>query len=338
MTIDTDTRLEQLKQWIDTDLNWQPITITVASADASFRRYFRIHYQDKTYIAMDAPPEKEDILPFIDITQRLRQTGVHAPQIIAQSTPLGFLILEDLGSIPYQDKLINIEAANTLYSDALTALLKIQKADTSGLPHYDQKRLQEEMQLMPEWFLKTHLNIHLSEQQQQTIQTCFDSLCKEILQQPNGFVHRDYHCRNLMVIESNNPAIIDYQDAVYGPLTYDVVSLLRDCYIAWSNQQVETWALNYRDQAVTAGLLQPVNDTTFIRWFDFMGLQRHIKVLGIFCRLWHRDGKQHYLDDLPLTLAYSINIAKKYPETQALAELLQMYDIPNQIGKVDISV
>jgi aminoglycoside/choline kinase family phosphotransferase len=336
MTI--DTRLEQLKQWIDTNLNWQPVTITVASADASFRRYFRIHYQDKSYIAMDAPPEKEDILPFIDITQRLLKTGVHAPQIIAKSITLGFLMLEDLGSIPYQDKLISIEIANTLYSDALAALLKIQKADTSDLPHYDHSRLQEEMQLMPEWFLKTHLDIQLSEQQQQIIQTCFDFLCQEILLQPNGFVHRDYHCRNLMIIESNNPAVIDYQDAVYGPLTYDVVSLLRDCYIAWPNQQVEKWALNYRDQAVISGLLQPVDDATFIRWFDFMGLQRHIKVLGIFCRLWHRDEKRHYLDDLPLTLAYSINIAKKYPKTRPLAELLQTHNISTRIDKVDIPV
>jgi aminoglycoside/choline kinase family phosphotransferase len=336
MTI--DTRLEQLKQWLETELHWCNFTINIASADASFRRYFRIHHKNNSYIAMDAPPDKEDILPFVDITQRLLKTGVHAPKIMAQSVQLGFLILEDLGSTPYQDRLVNIEAANTLYQDALSALIAMQTADIQDLPHYNQVRLEEEMQLMPEWFLNKHLGIQLSKQQKQSMQSCFNSLYTEILQQPKGFVHRDYHCRNLMVIEHNNPAIIDYQDAVYGALTYDVVSLLRDCYIVWPNQQVETWALSYRDQAVQAGLLAPVDDATFIRWFDFMGLQRHIKVLGIFCRLWHRDGKQHYLNDLPLTLSYTITVAKKYPETLALAKLLQTADIPTRIGTVDIPV
>lgn len=329
-----DIRLKQLKQWIDTELHWHNTRIEIASADASFRRYFRLFYQDKSYIAMDAPPEKEDILPFIDITQRLRQTGVHAPQIIAQSLPLGFLILEDLGSTPYQDQLK--QSAQPLYEDALSALIQIQNADVTGLAHYDKKLLNDEMQLMPEWFLNTHLNIDLNPQQQHIIQTCFESLLTEIIQQPQGFVHRDYHCRNLMVSADNNPAIIDYQDAVYGALTYDVVSLLRDCYIHWPNHQVEAWALSYRDKAVTAGLMTEVDDQTFIRWFDLMGLQRHIKVLGIFCRLWHRDGKKHYLDDLPLTLSYVISVAKKHPESQALGELLQTLDIPTRIGTIEI--
>jgi len=329
-----DTRLEQLKQWITTDLHWHNTHIEVASADASFRRYFRLFYQDKSYIAMDAPPEKEDILPFIDITQRLRKTGVHAPQIIAQSLSLGFLILEDLGSTPYQDQLQ--QSAQRLYEDALAALIQMQNADVIGLPHYDKKLLNNEMQLMPEWFLNTHLNIELNSQQKDIIQECFTNLLPEIIKQPQGFVHRDYHCRNLMISTDNNPAIIDYQDAIYGALTYDVVSLLRDCYIHWPNHQVEAWALSYRDKAVAAGLMATVDDTTFIRWFDLMGLQRHIKVLGIFCRLWHRDGKKHYLEDLPLTLSYVMSIAKKHPESRALGELLQTLDIPTRIGTIEI--
>ena len=336
MTLDTqiDTRLEQLKQWIETELHWHDIRIEVASADASFRRYFRLFYQNDRYIVMDAPPEKEDILPFIDITHRLRKTGVHAPRIFAQSQPLGFLILEDLGSTPYQDRLL--ESAETLYDDALNALIQMQTAEIAGLPHYDKKRLKDELQLMPEWFLSTHLNIALTPLQNQRIQACFDFLLTDILQQPKGFVHRDYHCRNLMISPTHNPAIIDYQDAVYGALTYDVVSLLRDCYIHWPNHQVETWALSYRDKAVAAGLFSEVDDQTFIRWFDLMGLQRHIKVLGIFCRLWHRDGKQHYLEDLPLTLSYVMQIADKYPETQALAELFETLNIPTQIGTITL--
>lgn len=329
-----DIRLAQLKQWIDTELHWHNTKIEIASADASFRRYFRLFYQGESYIAMDAPPEKEDILPFIDITQRLRKTGVHAPEIFAQSLSLGFLILEDLGSIPYQDQLQ--QSAESLYADALTALIQMQNAAVTDLPHYDKQRLNDEMQLMPEWFLSTHLNIKLTTAQQQIIQACFKQLIPEILQQPQGFVHRDYHCRNLMISTTNNPAIIDYQDAVYGAVTYDVVSLLRDCYIHWPNHQVEAWALAYRDKAVAAGVMPATDDQTFIRWFDLMGLQRHIKVLGIFCRLWHRDGKKHYLDDLPLTLSYVIYVAKKHPESRALGQLLQTLDIPARIGTLEI--
>ncbi len=329
-----DSRLEQLQHWISDTLNWQNYHIEVASADASFRRYFRVYYQDKSYIAMDAPPDKEDILPFIDITQRLLATGVHAPKIFAQSIQQGFLLLEDLGSTPYQDQLA--DNADALYHDAMQALVKIQKADTSGLEYYGEQLLDEEMQLMPEWFLNKHLNIQLNPKQQQIIQDCFQALIKHILTQNNGFVHRDYHSRNLMIIADNNPAIIDYQDAVYGAITYDLVSLLRDCYVYWSNSQVEAWALQYRDMAVAADLLEPIDDAEFIRQFDLMGLQRHIKVLGIFCRLWHRDGKKHYLNDLPLTLSYVLTIGKKHPETQALVELFHTLDIPKRIGTIEI--
>ena len=329
-----DLRLDELTQWVEE--TWSGAEITVASADASFRRYFRIHHQGKTMIAMDAPPEKEDIAPFLDVTNRLLTAGVHAPEILKQSLEKGFLILSDLGSTPYLDQL-NTDSADALYSDAFQALLKIQTADTSALPRYNQELLQQEMQLMPEWFLSKHLGLSLTLEQQQLIQNSFDKLCDAILQQPQVFVHRDYHSRNLMITEQDNPGVIDYQDAVEGPITYDLASILRDCYIAWPNQQVEAWALLYRAQAVETGLMPSCDDQTFIRWFDLMGLQRHIKVLGIFARLYHRDGKENYLNDLPLTLSYVLEVGKKHSETKELVRLFEQFDIPAKIGTLEIS-
>jgi aminoglycoside/choline kinase family phosphotransferase len=330
----TDSRLEQLQAWITATQGWTQFTIKTASADASFRRYFRVTHQEQNYIAMDAPPEKEDIVPFLDVTQRLSATGVHVPAIYAKSTEHGFILLEDLGSTPYQAKLE--QHADSLYQDAMRAMVQMQRADTEKLPPYNASRLLEEMQLMPEWFLKTHLQINLNDEQQSIIDDTFNALLIDIIQQPQGFVHRDYHSRNLMVTSTNNPGVIDYQDAVYGPFTYDLVSLLRDCYVCWSNQQVEGWALQYRDMAVNAELIQEVNDETFLRWFDLIGLQRHIKVLGIFARLNHRDGKSHYLCDLPLTLSYVMEVGKRHPETQALVQLFNELGIPETIGTVDI--
>ncbi len=334
-----DSRFLLLQDWIENTLNWNNAVIEVASADASFRRYFRIHYnrkgQNKTFIAMDAPPDKEDTRPFIDITNRLLKTGVHAPEIIAEQTDLGFLMLEDLGSIPYQDELTN-EAADELYQEALEALVTLQKTDTTGLPQYDTTLLHEEMALMPEWFLKVHLGIELSASQTKVIEQSFADLIKAIKTQATGFVHRDYHSRNLMKVAENNPGIIDYQDAVKGPLSYDVVSLLRDCYIVWPQSKVNEWALGYKSIATEAGLLPTTTDTEFLKQFDLMGLQRHIKVLGIFARLNHRDGKAHYLEDLPLTLSYVLKIGKHHPETAPLVELFKALGIAQQIGTVEI--
>ena len=328
-----DLRLIALSQWIND--TWPNARISVASADASFRRYFRIHYQGNTLIAMDAPPEKEDSTAFIEVTQRLLAAGVQAPKILKQSLEQGFLVLADLGSTPYLDQLNNT-TADALYGDALTALIKIQQADTTDLPVYDTGLLQLEMRLMPEWFLKTYLGIDLNEAQQQLIQQCFDQIIAFIVEQPKVFVHRDYHSRNLMVTSTDNPGVIDYQDAVLGAITYDAVSLLRDCYIRWSPYKVEQWALSYRDQAVQAGLMTRVNNETFMRWFDLMGLQRHIKVLGIFARLYHRDGKKNYLNDLPLTLRYVMEIGKKHPETKALVALFEALGIPEKITKGEL--
>jgi len=331
-----DSRLLQLKAWLRQSQSWTDFRIEPASADASFRRYFRIYQQDQRYIAMDAPPDKENSQPFLAMSERLAKTGVHVPHIYASSLTQGFILLEDLGTIPYQTALQSVDQANQLYADAMQALIQMQQADQQGLEPYNHERLQTEMQLMPDWFLNVHLGLQLSTQQSALISETFAELLRVIAEQPQGFVHRDYHSRNLMQVSQNNPGIIDYQDAVHGALTYDLVSLLRDCYLCWSQTQVERWALDYRDQAVAAEIMPMVDDATFLRWFDWMGLQRHIKVLGIFARLWHRDGKAHYLNDLPLTLSYVLSVAQKYEEMQPLAQLFHELNIPETIGTVEI--
>lgn len=324
-----DIRLEQLTHWIQQEI--PHATIEVASADASFRRYFRIHDEEKTYIAMDAPPEQEDCSQFINITQRLRNAKVHAPELIKQNLALGFLLLEDFGDIPYLDQLNDLSADN-LYSEALEALIKIQKADIDGLAEYDEELLLLEMGFMPEWFLATHLGITPNEKQQKIIDRIFNVISATVSQQPQVFVHRDFHSRNLMVTPNNNPGVIDYQDAVLGPITYDLVSLFRDCYIQWPNERIAKWAFQYKRLAEKEGLIENVSNDQFIQWFDYMGLQRHIKVLGIFARLNHRDGKSNYLNDLPLTLHYVMEVANKYPLTRPLVDLFNEWKIPEKIG------
>lgn len=327
-----DLRFKQLSTWIHQE--WPEATIEVASADASFRRYFRIFNNGETTIAMDAPPEKEDCAPFLDITQRLLDADVHAPKIIRQDLEQGFLLLEDLGSKPYLDDL-DTELADKLYGDAMQALLKIQKANTQKLPEYDADFLMMEMQFMPEWFLQTHLQISPNQEQQNIINDCLNSIVKKLTVQPQVFVHRDYHSRNLMILEKDNPGVIDYQDAMLGPITYDLVSLLRDCYIQWPNDQVEAWVLSFKKMLENEGSLSNISDESFIEWFDYMGLQRHIKVLGIFARLNHRDGKSNYLNDLPLTLEYTMQIAQKYEDTKPLFDLFNQWQIPQTINSAN---
>jgi aminoglycoside/choline kinase family phosphotransferase len=264
------------------------------------------------------------------VTQRLLKADVHAPEILKHSLEQGFIVLSDLGSTPYLDRL-NKETADDLYADAITELIKIQQAESQGLPLYTKDLLQQEMQLMPDWFLRTHLQLDLDKSQQKIISDTFTSLTHAILAQPQVFVHRDYHSRNLMLMKNNNPAVIDYQDAVLGAITYDLVSLLRDCYIAWPDDKVEQWTLAYRDQAVVAGVIERVDDQTFMRWFNLMGVQRHIKVLGIFARLYHRDGKENYLNDLPQTFDYVMQVGKRHPETQALIQLFKELEISKKI-------
>jgi hypothetical protein len=308
----------------------------VASADASFRRYFRARSTEgETAICMDAPPDKEDIHPFIEVTHLLANTGVHAPQLLAQNLLDGFLLLEDLGNTSYLSQLTPATAKD-LYADALQALLNLQQADCDNLPAYSEQVLRREMALMPEWFLKTHLGFSDADIPHELIAQTFEDLIESAIGQPVAFVHRDFHSRNLMVTPENNPGIIDYQDAVLGPATYDLVSLLRDCYIVWPQSQVEWWVDSYRKEAITLGILPPVDQQTYQQWFDLMGLQRHLKVLGIFARLNHRDGKSSYLNDLPLVLSYVLEIGSRYPETSELIEWMRRAGIPERIGTVHI--
>lgn len=334
--LNMDQRLAELTQWVREDLQWKDAQLAVASADASFRRYFRITHDGQTFIAMDAPPEKEAIQPFIDITNLLLKTDAHVPDLVAQNTKQGFLILEDLGNTPYLDKL-DTHSAEALYHDAFDALIQMQTTDISTLPAYDEQRLHDEMQLMPVWFLNTHLGIELSDNEQSIIASSFTFILEAIGQQDSEhFVHRDYHSRNLMITSYRNPGVIDYQDAVSGPIAYDLVSLLRDCYIHWPHSQVDTWALQFRDKALAAKAIPIIDDKTFLKNMDIMGLQRHLKVLGIFCRLAHRDGKTGYLNDLPLTLSYVLDVARRYPEMQSLIQLFETHRIPSRIGTIEI--
>ena len=331
-----DTRLEQLTQWVNSLPDWKYATLEPASADASFRRYFRArNTEGGTAICMDAPPDKEDIHPFVEVTHLLATTKVHAPQLLAQNLLDGFLLLEDLGNTSYLSQLTPATAKD-LYADALQALLHLQQADCDNLPAYNERVLRREMELMPEWFLKTHLGFSDADIPHDLIAQTFEDLIESAIGQPVAFVHRDYHSRNLMVTPDNNPGIIDYQDAVLGPATYDLVSLLRDCYIVWPQSQVEWWVDSYRKEAITLGILPPVDQQTYQQWFDLMGLQRHLKVLGIFARLNHRDGKASYLNDLPLVLSYVLEIGSRYPETSELIEWMRRAGIPERIGTVHI--
>ncbi len=311
-------RLTLLQQWLNSLATSNFSTPEPASSDASFRRYFRVFDKiaGESRIVMDAPPDKEDCSSFIHVTELLRNAGVNAPAILAQDLSLGFLLLDDLGSQPYLD-LLNETTADTLYSDAIKTIIKMQRI-SNDLPSYDQQRLQTEMDLFETWYLNRHLDISLDAAQLDTLTTTFKRLIDTALEQPQVFVHRDYHSRNLMKTAINNPGVIDYQDAVIGPITYDLVSLFKDCYIEWPRQRVESWLKEYFDQTSL-----DISFETLLRWFDLMGVQRHLKVLGIFSRLNYRDGKSQYLQDLPLTLKYVTDTCQRYQELESLYELLQ---------------
>ncbi|MFZ1389170.1 MAG: phosphotransferase [Thiolinea sp.] len=330
-----DVRLEQLTEWVNTLPDWQGASLAPASADASFRRYFRVTKDNNTAIAMDAPPEKENCAPFVDITSRLQEAEVAAPAIYAQNLLDGFLLLEDFGNLPLLNLLDPLNA-DPLYESAMDALLHIQQADIEGLPEYSTEFLRREVDLMPEWFLKKHLGFAEEDIPYKLIDTTFNNLIEAVLEQPVSFVHRDYHSRNLMLTKEDKLGVIDYQDAVWGPITYDLVSLLRDCYVVWPQQRVKRWALAFHKEAINAGVLPPIDEISFLRWFDLMGLQRHLKVLGIFARLNHRDGKSSYLKDLPLTLSYVLTVGAQHPETCRLVEWMRQARIPERIGTVDI--
>jgi aminoglycoside/choline kinase family phosphotransferase len=321
----SDSRLAQLTRWVFDDLGFEGGRLAPASADASFRRYFRVTRGDDTYIVMDAPPDKEDLGPFSSVARLLLRIGVNVPVILAADSKRGFLLLSDLGVRQYLDEL-EVETADRLYADALGALGTMQTADGAiarDLPRYSHALLMREMDLMPEWFLGSHLRLQVSAAERGMLAGQFEILAQSALAQPAAFVHRDYHSRNLLVTETDNPGILDFQDAVWGPVTYDLASLLKDCYIAWPAPRVRDWALQYRERLLTRGFpFLGATESEFIRWFDLVGLQRHIKVLGIFARLFYRDGKQQYLKDLPRVLRYTREAAGAYAETSQLADFI----------------
>lgn len=323
-------RLELLTRWLNETLDSGQVQVTPASEDASFRRYFRVtteSHPDQTLIAMDAPPDKEDTEPFITISRMLVEAGIHAPEVLKINKDKGFLLLTDLGSEPYLDAL-NDGSVDSLYGDALDTLLRMQRDVphvVNTLPPYDQKLLLQEMELFREWYLRRYRNLALTAQQQEMLDSVYQLLAESALKQPKVFVHRDYHSRNLMVTAENNPGVLDFQDAVIGPLTYDLVSLLRDCYIQWPRERVEQWALDYLHRAFEQGVFErteEMTDEVLLRWFDWMGVQRHLKASGIFARLWLRDGKPGYLGDIPRTLGYVREVSSRYEELNPLNEFL----------------
>lgn len=332
----SDLRLSSLQKWLSNleAPTLQLKSLRAASSDASFRRYFRIDGTDgNSYIVMDAPPPQEDVRPFIHVAEVFGATGVSVPSILAQDIESGFLLLSDLGSTTYL-QLLNPDTAHKLYIDAIDALVQIQVHSAPAvLPEYDRELLLRELMLFPEWYIGKHLGLTMTEKQTATLNNIFDVLLANILAQAQVYVHRDYHSRNLMVLQNGNPGILDFQDAVYGPITYDLASLLRDAYIQWDEEVVLDWAIRYWERAKRAGL--PVNPDIdcFYRDFEYMGLQRHLKVLGIFARLYHRDGKDAYLKDLPLVMEYTRKAAHRYKELAPLVKLLdELEDKAPQVG------
>ncbi|MEN8168295.1 MAG: phosphotransferase [Pseudomonadota bacterium] len=321
-------RIKQLKDWLASLPGMDGFTFEPASGDASFRRYFRIGVGERSYIAMDAPPEQEDTGPFIRVAEAYEAIGLNVPHIHARNLQQGYLLLEDLGSRLYLDRL-DKNSVDRLYADALGALVTIQACGPrESLPDYDRALLLREMELFRDWLVGRQLGLDLSDAEHDMLDRTFGLLADSALEQPRVCVHRDYHSRNLMVTERHNPGILDFQDAVLGPVTYDLVSLLRDCYIDWPKARVEAWVMGYFELALQSGVLRKEHEEQFLRWFDLMGVQRHLKASGIFARLNRRDGKPGYLQDIPRTLGYIEAVAEAYAELKGLNELLQARVMP----------
>ncbi len=326
-----DPRLQRLERWI-AGLPGPPVDRVVpASADASFRRYFRVHRGGTTQIAMDAPPERERLDAWLRVARILAAAGVHVPPVLAVDAEQGFVLIGDLGRHHYLEALGQGADPGPLYSDAVDALVRMQATDPAAiaeLPSYDRELLMRELGLFTDWFVSRHLSLAPDDFERAAIAGAFEWLCDQALAQPVVFVHRDYHSRNLLVCPDDNPGIVDFQDAVRGPISYDLVSLLKDCYVVWPRKQLLAWLDRYRGQAAAAGLDVAGDREEFRRWFDRMGLQRHLKVLGIFARLWHRDGKPGYLGDLPRVLDYALEATSTLPELADFDAFLRRQVVP----------
>jgi len=331
VTAPDDPRLALLRDWLSRDLGMTGAEVSPASADASFRRYFRVHDGRRSLIVMDAPPEREDVEPFVRVAAALGEIGLLVPRVLAQDRSRGLLLLTDLGTRPYLPELADSTRVDSLYRDATEALLTIQAEGgvaAAGLASYGVALLDRDVQLLPEWFLGRHLGAAPTAAEHDLIERTSARLAAAALEQPQVFVHRDYHSRNLMVVEAGNPGILDFQDAVRGAVTYDLASLFKDCYIVWPRDRVVDWVRDYRRRAFARGIDVGSDDREFIRWFDLMGLQRHLKVLGIFARLWYRDGKSAYLHDLPAVLGYVLETTALYDELRELDAFLRATVLP----------
>ena len=319
-------RLQALQDWAARQLGGDSLDIAPASADASFRRYFRVTAKGRDYIVMDAPPAHEDCRPFVAIARLFGDAGVHVPEVLAQDLDQGFLLLSDLGSTTYlsalSDAALDQGVARELYLASNEALIRIQLASRPKvLPDYDRALLTRELMLFPEWYVAKHLGATMTPQQEEILKTVFERLLANNLAQPQVYVHRDWHSRNLMVADPN-PGILDFQDAVYGPITYDLASIYRDAYVQWDEEQQLDWVIRYWEKARAARLPVREDFGEFWRDFEWMGAQRHIKVLGIFARLYHRDGKEGYLKDMPLVMHYLRKVCERYDELKPMLYLL----------------
>lgn len=314
----------------DTTLSLEP-----ASADASFRSYWRTHHAGTSWIVMDSPPAQEDPRPWLAIGERLAAAGLHVPAVRAHDLEQGFLLIEDLGSRLYLPAL-NDNSADRLYGDAMDALLRMQtRMDYADLPPFDHAMLVRGLEVMPEWFLGRHLGHTPDCDEWDVLEAAFDVVIRNALSQPRCFVHRDFHSRNLLIVDHNNPGIIDFQGALAGPITYDLASLLRDAYIVWPRERVESWVESYRQRLLDAGMIgNDVDRARFLRWFDLTGMHRHIRVLGQFYRLWYRDGKPGYLADVPRVYHYVVSVARSYPELADFVALLERHTTGRDLTQV----
>ncbi len=329
-TIASDTRKLALTNWtiLNTPTEWHPIELCSLGSDAGFRRYFRFQ-QPSLWLAVDAPPTSEDSDQFIKIAALIRSQGVHSPGIFAADPTQGFLLVEDMGdNLLFRS--LSDSNADQLYTKAMDTLLQLQGCPDNPalIPRYDRALLHRELEIFSEWFVGKLLNHTLSTVEQQQLDQLFRQLEDNSLRQPQGFVHRDYHSRNLILRDDGQLGVIDFQGALWGAVTYDLVSLLRDCYLRWPTEKVMQWALYYRQQAIALKRIENLSEQDFLRWFDLLGLQRHIKVLGIFARLSLRDSKPGYLQDLPLVIRYTLEVAQQYPETQAFADWFTQTMLP----------
>ncbi|MDZ4200655.1 MAG: phosphotransferase [Gallionella sp.] len=335
-------RQQQLTEWLQGLFPNEPFSIAPASADASFRRYFRATFADRALVVMDAPPQHEDCKPFLHVGKLFEDAGTHVPHVYAQDLAQGFLLLSDLGNTTYLQAL-TADNAGQLYGAATDALIRIQSASRKEeLPPYDEALLRRELDLFPEWYIARHLGVTLSDKQQAKLEEVFKRILANNLAQPCVYVHRDYHSRNLMLTESPlsnsppqagertneksnfqfSPGILDFQDAVYGPVTYDLASLFKDAYIRWEEEEIIDWLIRYWEKARKAGLPVRADFGEFYRDYELMGAQRHIKVLGIFARLYHRDGKDGYLKDMPLVMEYLHKACERYIDLKPLLNIL----------------